>query len=77
MSWSKETCKRIQHKAIEVEHLKKVPVERELQMDTSGRYRSRALEEAIGVDRLKGVLVETELRGIQQEATEVEHLQKL
>ena len=48
---------------IEVEILKGVLVERELQGRAAVSYRRRAIEEAIEVEVLKGVLVERELRG--------------
>ena len=49
-------------------------LEREMRGDAARNYRSRALEEAIGVERLKeGLLKEKEICvGMQQEAIEVE-----
>ena len=56
---------------IEVEHLKGVPVERDLQGDIARNYKSRALVYAIEVKHLKVTLVEREPRAIQQETIEI------
>ena len=47
--------------AIEVEHLEKVLVERELRGGAAGSYRSS--EEAMEIEHLEKVLAERELRG--------------
>ena len=49
-----------------------VLVEREVLADPAGSYRSRALEEAMEVEQLKGSW--SEERRIRQKALEVEHL---
>ena len=46
--------------------MKGVLVSRVLQEDAAGGYRSRAIEEAIEVEHLKGVLVEKELQGVAE-----------
>ena len=43
--------------------MKVVLLERELQEDKAGNYRSRALEEAIEVEHLKHILFKRDLRG--------------
>ena len=58
-----EAINRALEEAIEVEHLKKVLVEKEPRGDAAGNYRSRVLEGAIEVEHLKKVLLEREPRG--------------